>query len=199
MVVCDVSIECAHIYGDELPSETHATSLAIAQRESMRWISEGQTVRSVVLVDDIHVGASTTTSEDIKRWAGRCGFGVDVVVEESALRSVAKGIIRSLPRWELYWEPFRKAPKRVLFLHSDEGGIALGTVADGRFEPTCALLVAAWNLARLGVVSVSEVPTAKIAASVLEERYRVVEMKALRIIEASRYRVWTQKISHIFY
>ena len=199
MMNCDVSIECAHIYADESLTCAHAKSIAIAQRESRRWRAEGRTVRSVVLVDDIHVGASRLTPEQIKGWAARFGFGVDVVVEESALKAVAKGLIKSLPRRNLYWEPFRRAPKRVLFLRCGEGGIALGTVVDRCFEPSCALLVAAWNLTRLGAFSVGGIPTAEIATSVLEERYRGVEMKALRIIEGSRHRSFAGRISHIYY
>jgi hypothetical protein len=199
MVSCDVSIECAHIYADENLTRAHATSLAIAQRESLRWKAEGRTVRSVVLVDDIHVEASKITPQQIKGWAARFGFGVDMVVEESALKAVAKGVIRSLPRRNLYWEPFRRAPKRVLFLRCNEGGIALGTIVDRHFEPSCALLVAAWNLSRLGAFSVGGLPTAERATSILEERYRSVEMKALRIIEASRHRAFAGRISHIFY
>jgi hypothetical protein len=152
-----------------------------------------------VLVDDIHVEASKITPQQIKGWAARFGFGVDMVVEESALKAVAKGVIRSLPRRNLYWEPFRRAPKRVLFLRCNEGGIALGTIVDRHFEPSCALLVAAWNLSRLGAFSVGGLPTAERATSILEERYRSVEMKALRIIEASRHRAFAGRISHIFY
>lgn len=199
MVNSDVSIECAHIYADANLTREHARSIAIAQCESRRWREAGRTVRSVVLVDDIHVVAPRITPDQIKEWASRLGFGVDVVVEESALKVVAKRIIKTLPRPNLDWEPFRRAAKRVLFLRCDEGDVALGTIIDRCFEPSCALLVAAWNLTRLGAFSVGGVPTAEAATSVLEERYRGVEMKALRIIEASRYRSFAGRISHIFY
>jgi len=199
MVNCDVSIECAHIYADQGLSRSHARSLAIARRESRRWVAAGRTVRSAVLVDDLHVGSSITSSDEVRRWASELGFGVDSVVEESALVAVAKRVIKSLPRHSLYWEPFRRASKRVLFLQSNGLGIALGTIADRRFEPTCALLIAAWNLVRLGVFPVDGVPTAQVATSVLEERYRAVEIKALRIIEASPHRTLTARVSHIFY
>jgi hypothetical protein len=156
-------------------------------------------VRSAVLVDDIHVGGSMTSADAVRRWATELGFGVDSVVEESALVVVAKRVIKSLPRCSLYWEPFRRATKRVLFLYSNDGGIALGAIDDHRFKPTCALLIASWNLSRLGAFSVGDVPTATVATSVLEERYRAVEMKALRIIEASPYRALSSRVSHIFY
>lgn len=199
MVSCDVSVECAHIYADETLTCAHATSLVIAQRESLRWRSEGRTVRSAVLVDNIHVADSKITPQQIKGWAARLGFCIDIVVEESALKEVAKGVIRALPRRDLYWEPFRRASKRVLFLRCNEGGIALGTIVDRHFEPSCALLVAAWNLTRLGAFAVEGVPTAESATSILEERYRGVEMKALQIIEASRFYTFAAGISHIFY
>jgi hypothetical protein len=199
MVSCDVSIECAHIYADERLGRSQVRSVALARRESRRWAAEGQTVRSAVLIDDLHAGGSVVASEEVRRWASQLGFGVDMVIEESALVAAAKHVIRSLPRSELYWEPFRRASKRVLFLRHNAEGIALGTIAERCFEPTCALLVAAWHLARLGVFPVDGVLTAKFVTSVLEERYRPVEMKALRIIESSRYRALSTRISHIFY
>ena len=199
MVSCDVNIECAHIYADEKFSGSHARSVALARRESRRWIAEGRTVRSAVLIDDIHAKCSAISSQEVARWASRLGFTVDMVVEESTLIAGAKHVIRGLPRRELYWEPFRRAHKRVLFLRDGEEGIALGTITDRRFQPTCALLIAAWNLGRLGAFPVDGMVTARIATSVLEERYRGVEMKALRIIEASRYGALSTRISHIFY
>jgi len=199
MVSCDVTIECAHIYADEKFTGVHARSVAIARLESRRWIAQGRTVRSAVLIDDIHASSSVISSDEVARWAARLGFDVDMVVEESTLVAGAKHVIRSLPRRELYWEPFRRASKRVLFLRDGGEGIALGTIVDRRFQPTCALLIAAWNLARLGAFPVEGIVTAQIATSVLEERYRSVEMKAVRIIEASRYRALSTRISHIFY
>lgn len=199
MTQCDVSIECAHIYADEVVSDQHAESVLIARQETARLAHRGKTVRSVVLIDDIHATARRTTSDEVRRMIAQFGHDVDAVVEESSLIAVTKRVIRRLPRESLYWEPFRRAAKRVLFLATADGAIALGGVNNGRFEPTCALLVAAWHLARLGALPVQGVPTAKLVTSVLEERYRSVEMKALRIIEASRLREFAKGITHIFY
>lgn len=199
MVTCDVTIECAHIYADERFTGAHARSVAIARRESRRCMAQGRTVKSAVLIDDIHASGSGISPGDVARWSTQLGFGVDLVVEESTLVTGAKHVIRSLPRRDLYWEPFRRASKRVLFLRDGAEGIALGTIVDRRFQPTCALLISAWNLARLGAFPVEGMVTAWTATSVLEERYRGVEMKALRIIEASRYATLATRISHIFY
>lgn len=199
MVSCDVSIECAHVYADESFTERHSESVAIAKRVARRLQESGKTVRSLVLLDDIHVTRAALTPHEIRRGVTMCGHLVDAVVNESSLIHAAKRLIATLPRRRLYFEPFRRAPKRVLFLDTPEGGVALGSIAARPFEPTCALLVATWNLARLGEISVPEVPTAREVTSVLEERYRAVERKAALIMNASPYRAAHARLTHVFY
>ena len=158
MVSCDVSIECAHIYADEVFNERHGASVAIARREVKRLEASGKTVRSLVLIDDIHVTRSLISPNEVHRTVHGFDHSIDAVVHESSLIHAAKRLITKLPRKSLYFEPFRRAPKRVLFLDTPEGAVALGSITARPFEPACALLVAAWNLARLGEISVPGVP-----------------------------------------
>lgn len=195
----DVSIEFSHLYADQAFGREQARSLQILRGERTTLESRGLRVSSVVLLDDLHISHLRTTVEDTRASLLALGEDVDAVIPESALRAGAKRMIKTLPRQALFYEPFRRAAKRVLFARTPAGPIALGSITKRPFEPTCALLVATWSLARLGRIEVPGVPAAERVISIVGERYRDVERKALALVSLSRFAGDTERISHRFY
>lgn len=197
--VIDVSIEFSHIYADQVIGQEQIQGLSLLRREKLELAALGKRVSSVILLDDLHVARHYTGVEDVAKAMRGLGERVDAVVAESALRGAAKRFITQLPKKELFYEPFRRAAKRVIFARTSEGAVALGSITTRPFEPTCALLVATWNLARLGRIDVAGVPRAERVVSIVEDRYREVERKAVALIRLSRFASDTTRISHIFY
>jgi hypothetical protein len=195
----DVSIEFSHIYADQVVGCHQLQAVALLRDEKGLLEERGMSVSSVILLDDLHVSHHHTRVEDVAACMQALGAQVDAVVPESALCAAAKRFISTLPKGALLYEPFRRAAKRVLFAQTAAGRIALGSITQRPFEPTCALLVATWHLARLGRISVEGVPRAERVMSIVEERYREVESKALALIALSRYASDTRRIEHRFY
>ena len=197
--VCDVSIEFSHLYADQILGRESDYALSLLRLEKSAFLARGMLVSSVILLDDIHVARHRVKVEHVENRMRSLGEQVDAVIAESALRASAKRFITTLPKGSLFYEPFRRARKRVLFARTPEGAVALGSITSRPFEPTCALLIAAWNLARLGRIEVPGVPHAERVVSILEERYREVERKALALISLSSFSRDTDRISHRFY
>lgn len=195
----DVSIEFSHLYADQAVGGAQRHGLALMRSERRTLLEQGKRVSAVILLDDIHVSRHCTTVEDVTACMGALGEQVDTVVPESALRVAAKRFITTLPKERFAYEPFRRAAKRVLFAQTVIGRVALGAITARPFEPTCALLVATWHLARLGRLVVPGLPRAERVISIIEERYSVVEHKALALISLSRYAADRERISHHFY
>lgn len=198
-LVCDVSIEFSHIYADQSLGRECADALSLLRRERSALVAQGKLVSSVILLDDIHIARHQLTIDHVATRMRSLGEEVDAVVAESSLRAGAKRFITTLPRESLFYEPFRRARKRVLFARTAGGAVALGSITNRPFEPTCALLVATWNLARLGRIEILGVPRAQRVVSILEERYREVERKALALVSLSTFSDDTDRISHRFY
>lgn len=195
----DVSIEFSHLYADQSVGHAQRHALGLMRSERRALLEQGKRVAAVILLDDIHVSRNCMTVDDVTACMRTLGEQVDTVVPESALRVAAKRFITTVPKERLVYEPFRRAAKRILFAQTAIGRVALGAITERPFEPTCALLVATWHLARLGRFAVPGVPSAERVISIIEERYRVVEHKALELISLSRYAADRERISHHFY
>jgi hypothetical protein len=198
-LAADVSVEFGHTYGDRGVGDPQRRGVAVLKEEVAKLAREGKTFSSLVLLDDIHVGGEIVTPRQLKNELESLGGRVDAVVLESSLITSAKATIRKLPRESLHYEPFRKASKMVLFVETGQGPVALGSITRAPFRPTCALLVAAWHLARLGALPVQGIPTARLSCSILSEEYREVECKAKAILESSAFQLYAKRIKHIFY
>jgi hypothetical protein len=195
----DVSIECAHIYAHQTFGAEQATSVSLyrAHRNALR--AEGVRVSSVILLDDLHSPSYQTGKAELKACLDLLGERIDSIILESTLLCAAKRFITTIPKKQLFYEPFRRASKRVLFVDTPDGAVALGSITNRPFEPTCALLIATWHLARLGRIMVPNLAPAARTLSILHERYQGVERKALALVAASAFRAETKNISHVFY
>lgn len=194
----DMTVEFSHVYSDETLGPTHLSSIQRAYSELRRLRDQGKTPLSLVLLDDIHVTAKRFSAEDIRAEIQRHGGQVDAIVLESDVTRGVETLLLALPEGKLVVESFRRERKRALFLETESCRVSLGAFRKNSFDPTCALLVAAWHLARLGEIEVAGIPVGSSSLSILEERYRNVEEKALRIIKASRFANAASRIEHVY-
>jgi hypothetical protein len=194
----DVSVEFSHVYSDQELGDTQLRSLRRARRARRHLESQGKTVLSLILLDDIHVSQSLRSAEDIKKEIEHRGGQVDAVIRESDVVHGVDTFLRGLCSTRLKLESFRTPRRQVVFLNVGTKRIALGTRSKGVFIPTCALLSAVWHVARLGEICVPGIPSASTSLTILEERYRELEQKALAIIQASAFRDAISKIEHVF-
>lgn len=194
----DMTVEFSHVYSDETLGPTHLSSIQRAYHELRRLRDQGKTTLSLVLLDDIHVTTKRFTAEDIRAEIHRHGGHVDAIVLESDVTRGVETLLLGLPEGKLSIESFRRERKRALFLETESGRVSLGSFRKNSFDATCALLVATWHLARLGEIPVPGIPVGRSSLSILEERYRKVEEKALRVIRGSRFAAAANRIEHVY-
>ncbi len=194
----DASIEYAHSYTGSQVGDSQILSAEIFRMNAEQFRRQGKSFSSVVLVDDINGLISENrniVAGDLKKTLGE----IDRLVFESELLSACKVLMRSLEKKDLSYVPFNKASKKVLFLKSDDSNIAIAEFKDKKFKPTCAFFVAAWHLIRLGAIDSLDFVPAEYSISILEEKFREVELKAKSIIRSSKYAEFSDRILHQFY
>jgi hypothetical protein len=194
----DMTVEFSHVYSDQSFGPTQLSGIQRACRELRKLREQGKTTLSLVLLDDMHVTSRRLSPDQVSAEIARHGGEVDAVVLESDVARGVETLLATLPEGRLELESFRRERKRVLFLQTHEGRVSLGTFRRTSFDATCSLLVAVWHLARLGEIHVAGIPIGKSSLSILEERYRKVEERALRIIEASRFAEAVSRVAHVY-
>ena len=194
----DISVEFSHIYSDEIPGQEHIMGIQYAQEELVRFKTGGKRVLSLVLLDDIHIKGRSRSADEIKAEMEQFGAEVDVIVRESEMLSGVLIFLRNLRRSQIKIESFDRDKRHVVFLDVGVERVSLGSIKDGTFTPTCALLASVWHVARLGEIKIRGIPSASNTLTILQERYHDVERKALAIIKASRYAGSEKRIEHVF-
>lgn len=204
-------VEFAHIYADSVFGEEQDSSLKIMKEYLDRESTPDSLVVSAILIDDLHVEDKTLDVVDFIRQILRRDIAPDHVVFEGRLAPVAERIVEALEEHSaaLQWESFRKTNKRVLTLKVGSEKIGLKTVwSSGREEWSCAILSAAWSLARAGVfefpkdsiISLTEAPVVgHRIVSVLHSRYSDVERKVQLILEAGKFEELLPRLELVFF
>jgi hypothetical protein len=190
LALVDVSVEFAHVYGDETFGPEHLAGLLETKRLRRNLDSAGQTSSLVVLIDDYNPG---TVSLDPEGFAGtlmRHGAAPDHLVLESSLAETAMFLLDCVDGRE------RRGLRRYI---------------ESRGRIPCALLLAAWHLVRLGAMPLpleadktravfTDMPlVAKESLTVLPARFADVEKRALEIIESTPFHQVRPRISHHFF
>lgn len=187
----DYNIEYAHIYVNETPSREHFDSGWIAKRKEKELSEQGKTVLSVILIDEYNPKERLLDENALLEHLGKQDVAPDFLAYESQLVPHAPILLESIrnPRWREFNQK---------------------KIAEGDVVP-CSLLVAVWYLFRLGIFKINgdllkpvndakiEDFPAKNIITVLPNRYRSVEEKALNFIAASNYREVSDRIEHIYY
>lgn len=189
-VVVDVSIEFAHVYGDETFGPEHRAGLLETRHLRQSPDYAGLTSSLVVLIDDYNPG---TVSLDLGRFVGtlsRHGAAPDHVVFESSLVETATFLLECVEGRE---------------------GRGLRRYIESRRRIPCALLLAAWHLVRLGTLPLP-MEAGKTRAvftdrplvgneslTILPARFASVEQRALEIIESTPFQQARARIRHHFF
>jgi len=206
--VPDMFVEFAHVYADEVFGDEQHESLNVMKGYLDEQSSPSSLVVSAILIDDLHVEHNTLDVTEFIRCILRRGLAPDHVVFEGKLAPVAETIIHSLPPESLRWEKFSGGKRVLCFLDENGSKIGLKNVWDDREEHTCALLSSAWSLCRAGVlpfpedaiVRLTEAPTTGLkVVSVLHSKYKGVEDKVLRIIQAIGHDDLVPRLDLVFF
>jgi len=189
----DYNIEFAHIYADKSYGEEQANSIK-ALKKFLEKI-KGKTYVTVVLIDDFNPGHAMAEEEEfLKKISSQ--VDLDFVAYEAGLVEVAIELLNHI-------DDIDKQGK-VIMLRKD-GIIGLTT---NKGDPTCALLIVAWHLCRLGLMEVpkkvvknfsEKTFTADKILTILPERYRSHKDRVLAIIKASKFKDHLDQIEYLFF
>jgi len=187
----DYNIEFAHIYADKSYGEEQAKSIDVL-KEFLGKIKEKNYV-TVVLIDDFSPGHAMAGEEEfLKNISSQ--VDLDSVAYEAGLVEVAMELLNHIDDLDKQGE--------VIML---KGGVGLTT---NKGDPTCALLIAAWHLCRLGLMKVPKKAvknfseksfTADKIMTIIPEKYRSNEDKVLAIIKASKFKDDIDRIEYLFF
>lgn len=128
---------------------------------------------------------------------------VDFIAYESKLKSAADKIIKEIPKAKLVERMF--GGRKVLLLSNTGKQIGL---KEGNSKYTCALLIAAWILIRLGLVkpergTIKHLTKKQLSANklitILPEKYRESESKVLEILRATKFKSAIKDIDYVFF
>ena len=205
------NIEFAHFYADELFGEEQIESIQVTQKLIKELKSQGKTFVTCVLIHQFHPAAFQVNEEKLRKVFEEHGLVPDFFVYEGKLNSVSDEIIEEIPSSILNWETFQsfKGPhKRALMLKKAEYGIGLKEEIGFTERHTCAMLIAAWDLCRLGAYKIPEESIRRLndktfesekIISIIPTKYNEVENKSLQIIKATKFKDLSDKIEQKFF
>lgn len=189
------NIEFAHIYADKEFGPEQESSIAVLKTVIARMKEPFVTC---ILVDEL---SSQKNSLDVDLYIEKIGsfdVPVDVVAFESKLGPVAEKVIELIPN------QYIKREREVVMLEKDNQKIGLKEKS-GKYS--CSLLIAAWTLCRLGILSLPRDATqiksknfeAEKLITILPEKYRKTEDKVLDILKSTNYKDVVGKIEYQFF
>lgn len=217
----EMFVEFAHIYADEVWSDEHSESIEVMKEYLDRHNPDGLVV-SAVLIDELHVEVNTLDTNEFIRCILRRGIAPDHIVFEGRLGEAAQMIVSQIsgrisipadqggPGCDIKWHHFKKAGKDVCFFEFTDG-VQVPIIthwADGRKEWSCAILSAAWSLCRAGVIDFPKDSIVSLTAapvygekivSVLHSKYKGVEEKVARLIEAAHYQDVVDRMDLVYF
>lgn len=167
-----------------------------------------QTFVCTILIDDFHATSANLTKEDLTQECHSQGINLDFIAYESKLTTIADQLIREVPRRLLKMEYLSNTEEEILILENGNARIGLGKHTQHKFRHTCALLSASWLLCRLGAYQIpsralkrfgSGLFEARKALTILPDKYRKVESKALEIIRSTRFKDNITNIEYHFF
>lgn len=196
----DVSIEFAHLYADQQFSAEQQYSLMLAQEKKRQAVSAGESVVTLVMIDDLHASEVIIDAPRLRQAVTRNGGSVDNVIFESSLIPGSIQLIESIPKSLVWTEAFRRERKEVLFMETSAGPTPLMSVKNGRRVPSCAILSATLLLTRLGALSsIKGITCAARAVTIVEERFRFIEQCAHSIITMTRFAEYRAQIETVLF
>lgn len=200
MKKCHLSIEFAHLYADQYFSVEQQYSLQLACRKSHHAAANGESVATLVMIDDLHASEVRTDALRLRQEISQSGGWVDNIVFESSLIPGSLQFIEYIPQSLVWCETFRRERKQVLFTETVYGPTPLLSIRNGRKIPSCAALSATLLLMRLGELrSIRGVTCAEHAITIIEERFRHLEQSAHALISMTRFAPCLERVETILF
>ena len=202
----DYNIEFSHLYADEEFGQNQAKGIKKLKEIKSNLKQRNKTFIQGVLIDDYHSINSKIDINSIKKKIKDYGIEIDFLGFEKGLTKIADEFISKIPKEKIKFELFAKSKKEVLMF---KGKKDIGLKEKEAFEErhTCVVLSAIWLLSRLGVFKLSEGQLKKFnnkefiaeeVITILPEKYRYVEGKAIELINTTEYAYLIPKIHKVF-
>ena len=185
----DFNIEYAHIYADELFGKEHQKSIKELRKIINRLKRLNKSYVLTVLIDEYSPCQNRLSIKQFLDKLDELNSKPDYLAFESQL-----------------------APCKDLLLKEMKGKIRkeYETYIKKHGKIPCSFLIAVWYLKRLGLIktekgelthlSKNNKPfSAKKIITILPKKYQTVEIKALKIIRATRFKKYLTKISNVFF
>lgn len=176
----DISIEYAHIYTNQQISKEHKLSIQTLSQVATHLSGGSRTGSLVVMVDDYSFPDSSFNYDEFLLWLESQGYKPDLMIRESQLIPLCDEVL-------------------LLINNSGLKKDLKNYIKNNRYP--CSLFIAAWYLLRLGKISSSIFPVELQAHSllnILPESFRPFEDKAIKIIEATKYKDIVGRINYKF-
>ncbi len=196
-MVNDYNIEFAHIYADKEFGKEQEKSIEILKKITEDLTSRDKTFVTCILIDEFSPKEKTLDEDEFLGEIIERGAKIGFIYYESNLQDNAKKLIKLIDKSRLKVEKF--SGKDVIILDSKIG------LTDKEGKPTCSLLIATWILGRLGVHkldlkdSTRKLFEAKKVITILPEKYKTSEAKALEIIKATKFKDQVKNIHYKFF
>ncbi len=206
MNIPNYNIELAHIYADQKVGLEQYYGIRIASEFIKKIKNKGRTFVTSVLIDDYNSSVFSLKEEDIIDLAKECDVPIDFIAYESKLDSVCDKLIKDIENSGLRTESF--PGKTSLIMETKNKKIGIRDYFGNSHKNTCASVVVAWSLCRLGIYDLSKDTIVKLSTNsfigtnivtVLPERYESNEEKALAIIKNTPYTDLLRNIEYLFF
>jgi len=182
----DYNIEFAHIYVNESMTNEHYTAVALVQKKIQELKSTGKSYVTSILIDDYNPSESILNVKKFLKELKSIGVNPDYIVMESSLASYK----------EIALDEMNGKIKRMYlkYLSNNE-------------KCPCSFLVSIWHLLRLGALDSTKIISATSRKpfqaegliTILPERYRSVEKRALDIIKSTKFAPLASKTNYLYF
>lgn len=203
----DYNIEFAHIYSDQKFGNEQEKSIEVLSGVINDLQSQGKSFVTTVLIDEYNPKTCVLNENDFVNKIKSFGIPLDFVAYESKLSEIVSRLIADLPKSNLEVDYLGEG-KHSLFLKTENKKHKLRENFGFSHKNTCALLTSCWLLCRLGVYRIPDDAVrrfgekafeAKKLITVLPEKYKNSEDKALKIIKASGRKEILKNIEYRFF
>lgn len=197
----DYNIEFAHVYADKKFGEEQEKSINILKKTIKKLSGLNKSFVTCILLDEYSPKNKTLKDKEYIKEVLKNNVPVDFLAHESQLTKIADFVIKEISKSSLVKRKFGK--REVLLLSDKNGEVGL---KDNSGKYTCALLIAAWTLFRLGIIIHDKliIPRtnkgfyADRLITILPKNYKESESKVIRILNSTRFKYLVKKQHYIF-
>lgn len=199
--MADFNIEFGHIYADKKFGDEQVKSILRLKGVIKELSKKEKSFVTVVLIDEYSPMKNTLKDVNFLNSVEEEGINPDFVAYESALSNIAEEVISMISKDLLKEQKFGE--KGVLLLSLKNNNIGL---KDSQGKYSCSLLIAAWILARFGILKVPSLKkfsnkdfAANKLITILPKKYEETEEKVLDILRVTKYKDLLKNIRYEFF